>query len=188
MVKIFPSRHCPGQQDFWQMHILADQSWMKHPESMCCCSGPVGLQPQRFQAWPVGHTDSLTGFVLSTSQGRAGKHCTTELIPVQEPSPTSPAPAPSDWSPTRPHNCRTGFSSHHVLELIPWWKGQKGTSMKPSFDWYVTLRPLTQQPQLLARSGVWLSLVQGCGYTGKPPTPSHSGDQREGNSLSTLTG
>lgn len=165
MVKFFPDRHCPGQQDFWQMHILADQSWMKHPESMCCCSGPVWLQTPLTAAsgmtcGSLWLTDWICTFHILRESREALCH---RINPCAGASLTSPAPAPSDWSPSRPRNCHTGFSSHHVLELIPWWKGQKGTSVKCSFDWHVTLCPFTHQPQLLARSGVWPLLAHGCG-------------------------
>lgn len=81
--------------------------------------------------------------------------CCTAFINTQEQASLLPVPAQSDCSLTPLHSCHTGFFFHHILELIPYVKGQKGIQMKSSIAQHVTfcvLTGLTHQPQLLAHS------------------------------------
>lgn len=191
MVKLIPNRQCPGQQDF-----RSELDEAPRVPVLLFRTCVTAATPDQLQARPVGHTDSLICTFHMLREGRelcstawvvySHRHNCTTAFPHRS-QPHSPAPAQSDWSPSRPHSCHTGFSSHHILELTPWWKGQKAHQWNPPVTGMWHSAPHTAAP-VPGTLRMWPWLAHGCGYSGKPPTPSHSADQREGNSLCTLPG
>lgn len=187
MFKFFPNRYCPGQQDFWQMHVpcwseLDEAPWVHLLLFRTCVTAATPHSSFRHDLWVTlthwldlyfPHSEGRQGNTVPQhlSMGRSQPHLTCSRA---ERLVSNPAAQLSYW---------IFFSSHSWVNSLV--KRAKGHINEMFFDWHMTLRPLTHQPQLLAHSGVWPSLAHGCGYTGKPPSPSHSGDQREGNFLCT---